>query len=67
MDLTVSDAVRLALVWVAADKALTCTIKAPNERTMSAMAESSDIIKIRRARFANVDTLLTDVEKASRD
>lgn len=66
MGLTVSDAVRVFLTRVVADKELPFAIKAPNAATQSAMQEASEIIKSRRARFNNADALIDDLEKASR-
>jgi hypothetical protein len=39
-------------------------IKAPNASSRAAMAEASQIIKSRRARFASADDLIDDIEKA---
>jgi len=66
MGLTVSDAVRVFLTRVVADKELPFALKAPNARTRAAMAEADEIIKSRRARFATADALLDDLEKTSR-
>lgn len=52
MGLTVSDAVRVFLTRVVADKALPFEIKSPNAATLAAMNEAGEIIKNRRARFA---------------
>lgn len=65
MGLTVSDAIRVFLTRVVADKELPFAIKAPNASSRAAMAEASEIIKSRRARFANSDALIDDLEKAS--
>lgn len=65
MGLTVSDAVRVFLTRVVADKELPFVIKAPNSRSRAAMAETDQIIKSRRARFNNSDDLIDDLEKAS--
>ena len=65
MGLTVSDAIRVFLTRVVADKELPFAIKAPNASSRTAMAEASEIIKSRRARFANADALMNDLEKAS--
>lgn len=66
MGLTVSDAVRVFLTRVVADKELPFAIKAPNTRSLAAMAEAEEIIKNRRARFNNSDVLIDDLEKVSR-
>jgi DNA-damage-inducible protein J len=65
MGLTVSDAIRVFLTRVVADKELPFAIKAPNATSRVAMAEASEIIKGRRARFATADALIDDIEKAS--
>ncbi|NHZ83378.1 type II toxin-antitoxin system RelB/DinJ family antitoxin [Massilia sp. CCM 8695] len=65
MGLTVSDAIRVFLTRVVADKELPFAIKAPNASSRAAMAEANEIIKSRRARFANTDALIDDLEKAS--
>lgn len=53
MGLTISDAIR-----VVADKEPSFVIKAPNASSRAAMAEASEIIKSRRARFATADALI---------
>lgn len=58
MGLTVSDAIRIFLTRVVADKGLPFAIKAPNASSRAAMAEASEIVKTRRARFANSDALI---------
>ena len=65
MGLSVSDAIRVFLTRVVADKELPFAIKAPNVSSRAAMAEASEIIKSRRARFATADALIDDIEKAS--
>jgi DNA-damage-inducible protein J len=66
MGLTVSDAVRVFLTRVVADKELPFALQAPNATSRIAMAEAQEIIKSRRARFATADALLNDLEEASR-
>lgn len=65
MGLSVSEAVRLFLVRVVADQALPFELKVPNARTRRAMAEADDIVRTRRARFANADELFANLEKNS--
>ena len=65
MGLTVSDAVRVFLTRVVADKELPFAVKAPNTRSRAAMAQANEIIKSRRARFKNSDALINDLEKNS--
>ena len=58
MGLSVSDAIRLLLVRVAADKALPFSPKAPNARTRDAMAE----LESREGRsFGSADELFEDL------
>ncbi len=64
MGLTVSDAIRVFLTRVVADKELPFAIKAPNAASRAAMAEASEIIKSRRARFATSGALINDLEEA---
>jgi len=66
MGLTVSDAVRVFLTRVVIDQELPFALKAPNAATQAAMHEASDIIKSRRARFANADALIDALEKDGR-
>ena len=66
MGLTVSDAIRVFLTRVVADKELPFALKAPNATSRVAIAEANEIIKSRRARFATADSLLNDLEEASR-
>lgn len=66
MGLSVSDAVRVFLTRVVADKQLPFAIKAPNAETLGAMAEADEMIRTRRARFATADALIDDLQKAGR-
>lgn len=65
MGLTVSDAVRVFLTRIVADKALPFELKAPNETSLAAIAEGNQIVQSRRARFTTADALLNDLEEAS--
>ncbi|MDR7927474.1 type II toxin-antitoxin system RelB/DinJ family antitoxin [Acidithiobacillus thiooxidans] len=66
MGLTVSDAIRVFLTRVVAEKEMPFALKAPNATSLAAIAEADQIIKNRRARLATADTLLNDLEEASR-
>ena len=66
MGLTVSDAVRVFLTRIVADKELPFALKAPNETSREAIAEGDQIVQSRRARFATADALLNGLEKTSR-
>ncbi len=63
MGLSVSDAVRVLLTRVAAEKALPFAIKVPNATTIAAMQEAR---KISNARFKSADELMRDLEKAGK-
>lgn len=65
MGLTVSDAVRVFLMRVVADKQMPFAIKAPNAKTRAAMAEADEIARTHRARFATAAELFDDLEKNS--
>jgi DNA-damage-inducible protein J len=67
MGLTVSDAVRVFLMRVVADKALPFALKAPNETSRAAIVEADQIVQSRRARFATADALLNGLEESSRE
>ena len=66
MGLTVSDAVRVFLTRVVADKELPFVLKAPNTETRNAMSEASKIVQAHHARFATAAELFDDLEKNSR-
>ncbi len=66
MGLTVSDAVRMFLMRVVADKQMPFAIKAPNAETRAAMAEADEIARAHSARFTSADALFDDLEKNSR-
>lgn len=66
MGLTVSDAVRVFLTRVVADKELPFSIKAPNAESITAMAEANLIVKNHNARFETADDLINDIEKNGR-
>jgi DNA-damage-inducible protein J len=63
MGLTVSDAVRVFLMRVIADKQLPFALKAPNAETRAAMAEADEIVRARQPRFAKAADLIDDLEK----
>jgi DNA-damage-inducible protein J len=64
--LSVSDAVRVFLTQVVADKQFPFAIKAPNSKTLAAMIEADEIAQEHRARFATADDLFNDIEKNGR-
>ncbi len=66
MGLSVSDAVRVFLMRVVADKQMPFALKAPNVETHAAMVEADEIARTRRARFDTATELFDDLEKNSR-
>jgi len=66
MGLSVSDAVRVFLTRVAADKQLPFDLKVPNAETRAAMAEVDETLSTRRARFATAEDLFDDLAKKRR-
>jgi len=66
MGLTVSDAVRVFLMRVVADKQMPFALKVPNAETLAAMAEADVIARARQARFGSAAELFDDLEKNSR-
>ncbi|MBS4097566.1 MAG: type II toxin-antitoxin system RelB/DinJ family antitoxin [Sulfuricella sp.] len=65
MGLSVSDAVRVFLTRIVAEKQLSFALKVPNVETRAAMAEADEIALARRARFATATELFDDLEKNS--
>jgi DNA-damage-inducible protein J len=63
MGLTVSDAVRVFLMRVVAEKQLPFALKVPNAETRAAMDEADAIVRTRRARFKKAADLFDDLEK----
>lgn len=66
MGLSVSEAIRLFLHRVVSEQALPFELKVPNAKTRTAMAEAEKIAKSRKARFKSGETLIKEIEKASR-
>ena len=65
MGLSVSDAVRVFLMRVVADKQMPFALKVPNVQTRAAIAEADEIARTRHARFDNATELFDDLEKNS--
>lgn len=65
MGLTISDAVRVFLMRVVADKQMPFAIKVPNQETRTAMVEADEIVRSSRARFNSAAELIDDLEKNS--
>lgn len=66
MGLTASEAVRLLFHRIAVDQAFPLELKVPNARTQRAMAEVDEMVKNRKARFANADEMFAELEKTTR-
>lgn len=60
--LSASDAVRLLYRRLIADQAFPLELKVPNTETRAAMVEAHEIIRSRRARFADAGALIADLE-----
>ena len=65
MGLSLSDAVRVFLTRVVADKKIPFDLRAPNSDTLAAMKEADEMAGSRMARFSTVDDLINDIEKNS--
>lgn len=65
MGLSVSDAVRVFLMRVVADKQMPFALKVPNAETRAAMVEADEIARTRRARFETATELFDDLQKNS--
>ena len=65
MGLSVSDAVRVFLTRIAAEKELPFTLRVPNAETQAAMKEADEIAKTHRARFKNAKELFKSLEEDS--
>lgn len=59
MGLSASEAVRLLFHRIATDQAFPLELKVPNARTQEAMAESEELMKRGKARFASSEGLPT--------
>lgn len=66
MGLSVSDAVRVFLTRVVADRALPFELKVPNAETRAALAEADAIVKSRSARFGSAEEAFDALEKEAR-
>jgi DNA-damage-inducible protein J len=63
--LSVSDAVRVFLMRVVADKQIPFQLKTPNAETLAAMGEADEILRTHKIRFNNASELFNDLEKNS--
>jgi DNA-damage-inducible protein J len=65
MGLSVSDAVRVLLTRIAAEKELPFTLRVPNAETRAAMKEADEIARNHSARFRSAEELFASLEKDS--
>ena len=63
MGLSLSDAVRVFLTRIAAEKELPFTLRMPNAETRAAMKEAEEIAATHRARFSNAAELFKSLEE----
>lgn len=66
MGLSVSDAVRVFLTRVVADKALPFELRVPNAATRAALDEADAIVKSRSARFGSAEAAFDALEEEAR-
>lgn len=65
MGLSISDAIRVFLMRIVAEKQLPFALKVPNAETRAAMAEADEVARTHHARFATATELFDDLEKNS--
>lgn len=65
MGLSVSDAVRVFLKRVVADKQLPFELKVPNATTRQAMEEADEIVHSKRARYQDGSDFIGDLEETA--
>ena len=63
MGLSLSDAVRVFLTRVVADKGIPFALRVPNAQTRSAMVEAENIVKSRTARFNTGQELMDALDE----
>lgn len=63
MGLSLSDAVRVFLTRIAAEKELPFTLRVPNAETQAAMKEAEDIARSHRARFGSSEELFASLDE----
>ena len=64
MGLTASDAVRLLFHRIAVDQAFPLELKVPNAQTRKAMAESEEMMRQGKLRFASAEEMFAELEEA---
>ena len=64
MGLTVSDAVRVFLMRVVAEKQLPFALRVPNAETHAAMTEADEIVRTRGARFESALELFDEIHRS---
>lgn len=65
MGLSISDAIRVFLMRIVAEKQLPFALKVPNPETRAAMVEADKVARTHHARFATATELFDDLEKNS--
>ncbi len=65
MGLSISDAIRVFLMRIVAEKQLPFALKVPNAETRAAMVEADEVARTHHARFATATELFDDLEKNS--
>lgn len=63
MGLSVTDAVRVFLTRVVADKQIPFALHVPNSVTRAAMLEADEIIRARQARFGSSEGIFDELDK----
>ena len=63
MGLSISEAVRVFLTRVVADRQMPFALKVPNAETRAALSEAQAIVQARRGRFESAADLFDDLEK----
>jgi len=63
MGLTASEAVRLLFHRIAVDQAFPLELKVPNAETRAAIEASHERMSERRARFADAESLIADLDR----
>lgn len=63
MGLSISDAVRVLLVRIVAERQLPFELKVPNLETRAAMTDAENIVRARSARFRSAQDLFNALEE----
>jgi len=63
--LSASEAVRLLFHRIATDQAFPLELKVPNATTRAAMAESEEMVRSDKLRFANAEEMFAELDRGS--